>query len=75
LIRSLAALTADLLRGGLLKATARHVRRAVTEQTRHTPSPTELEEGTMFSRVNFPQTTPHRLADVARAPDVSAAEA
>jgi hypothetical protein len=29
----------------------------------------------MFSRVNFPQTTPHRLADVARAPDVSAAEA
>jgi hypothetical protein len=29
----------------------------------------------MFSRVNFPRMTLHRLADVARARDVSAAEA
>jgi hypothetical protein len=47
----------------------------VTEQTRQTPSPTELEEGKMFFSVNFPQATPHRLADVARGTDVSAAEA
>jgi hypothetical protein len=71
---SLAALTADLLCGGLLKATARHDRRAVTEQTRQTHR-RRLEEGTMFSRLNFPQTTPHRFADVARAANVSAAEA
>jgi hypothetical protein len=48
---------------------------SLTEQTRQTPSPTELEEGEMFSSVNFPQATPRRLADVARGRDVSAAEA